>query len=357
VHAGDPEAGRPRTAILVSGMHRSGTSAITRVVSLLGAGLPGELIEAKSDNERGFWEGRAVIDLDERVLERFGSWWGGWQSVDPRRLRRSKRFLERARKLVREEFPDTDLIVLKDPRVSRLLPLWQRALDEEGFRCVHVVALRHPGAVAGSLEVRNSLSPTASTLSWLAHNLDAEEHSRKQPHVFVSFENLLGDWRAEMDRVSRALDITWPEATDAVAETIDGFIEPDLAHKAPADDQPEAVSAVAPVYDVLQRWAADEHQPDDEATIDSWRRVFAPVRRPRSAVALASRERRKVIEGMRAEGRRLGHLSQPKMWSPIQHQAHNVEAEAAWEWLLREQHYASNGARGPRLSERVKRRG
>jgi hypothetical protein len=357
VHAGDQEAGRARTAILVSGMHRSGTSAITRVLSLLGAGLPGELIEAKSDNERGFWEGRAIIDLDELALERFGSWWGGWENVNPRRLRGSKRLVERARKLVREEFPDTDLIVLKDPRVSRLLPLWQRALDEEGFRCVHVVALRHPGAVAGSLEARNALSPTASILSWLAHTLDAEQHSRSEPRVFVAFENLLGDWRAEVDRVSSALDITWPETPDAVAESVDGFIEPDLAHDAPGDDEPDAVAAVAPFYEILQRWAADKRQSGDEETIDSWRHVFAPVRRPRSAVAVASRERRKVIDGMRAEGRRLGHLSQPKMWSPIQHQAHNVEAEAAWAWLQREQQFASNGSRGSRIGERVRRRG
>lgn len=357
MHAGDQEAGRARTAILVSGMHRSGTSAITRVLSLLGAGLPGELIEAKADNERGFWEGRAVIDLDERALERFGSWWGGWQSIDPPRLRRSKRFVERARKLAREEFPDSDLIVLKDPRVSRLLPLWQRALVEEGFRCVHVVALRHPAAVAGSLEARNGLSPTASTLSWLAHTLDAEQYSRKQPRVFVSFENLLGDWRAEMDRVARALDITWPEAPDSVAESVEEFIEPGLAHEASAEDQPDAVCAVAPVYDVLLRWAADQHRAGDDATIDAWRRTFAPVRRPLSAVALASRERRKVIDDMKAEGKRMGHLSQPKMWSPIQHQAHNAEAEAAWAWLLREQQFAQNGSRGPRIGERVRRRG
>jgi hypothetical protein len=355
VHAGDQEAGRAQTAILVSGMHRSGTSAITRVLSLLGAALPGELIEAKSDNERGFWEGRSVIDLDESVLARFGSWWGGWESVEPRQLRRSKRLVQRARTLIREEFPDNDLIVLKDPRVSRLLPLWQRALDEEGFRCVHVVALRHPGAVAGSLEARNALSPTASTLSWLAHTLDAEQHSRRQPRVFVSFENLLRDWRAEMGRVSRALDIAWPEAPDAVAPDVDEFIEPALAHEAPVDDQPEAVSAVAPVYEVLQRWAVDEHHSADQATIDSWRRVFAPVRRPRSAVALASRERRKVIEGLRADGKKLGHLAQKKMWSPIQHQAHNVEAEAAWAWLLREQHYTWDGVRDSLIGTPVTR--
>ena len=121
MHADDQDPGRPRTAILISGMHRSGTSAITRVISLLGAGLPDDMIEAKSDNERGFWEGREVIALDERALEKFGSWWGGWQSIDTKRLLASKKLVASARELVRKEFSDADFIVLKDPRVSRCL--------------------------------------------------------------------------------------------------------------------------------------------------------------------------------------------------------------------------------------------
>jgi hypothetical protein len=345
VHAGDQESGRPRIAILISGMHRSGTSAITRVVSLLGAGLPDDMIEAKGDNERGFWEGRAVIDLDEKALDKFGSWWGGWQSVDTEPLLASRRLVESAQELVRKEFRDADIIVVKDPRVSRLLPLWQQALDEEGFRCVHVVALRHPGAVADSLRRRNELSPEASTLSWLAHTLDAEEHTREQQRVFVSFEKLLHDWRSEMDRVSRALDIAWPKAPDAVAEAVDDFIEPGLAHEAPKDAVPSAVSAVNSLYDVLQRWSADDRQPGDEEAIASWRALLAPIRGQRSAVALVDRGRRKTVEDLQSRGRKPGWFGSPRRWNPIQNKAYNVEAEAAWAWLMREQQHATDEAR------------
>ena len=301
------------------------------------------MIEAKGDNERGFWEGRAMIDLDEAALDEYGSWWGGWESVDPTRLLASKKLAERAQELVRKEFPDADFIVLKDPRVSRLLPLWQQALEEEGFRCVHVVALRHPGAVADSLRHRNDLSPEAATLSWLAHTLDAEEHTREAPHVFVSFENLLRDWRAEMDRVSRALDIEWPQSPDGVADTVDEFIEPGLAHDAP-EGLPDAVSAIHPVYDVLQRWSADDRQPGDEATIDSWRALLAPIRGQRSAVALVDRERRDAIEDLQSRGKRPGWFGTPRRWNPIQYKAYNLEAQAAWAWLMREQQHATDAA-------------
>jgi hypothetical protein len=332
---------------VVSGMHRSGTSAITRVLSLLGAGLPLDIIEGRRDNERGFWEGRAVVDLDESALVANDTWWGGWQAVDAGRLLDSEPLVKEARQLIREEFSDGDLLVLKDPRVSRLLPLWKRAFDDEGFRCVHVVALRHPGAVAGSLERRNLLSPEVSTLSWLAHTLDAELNTRGEPRVLVSFENLLRDWRGEMDRVSRALEVAWPEDPDDAEDAVNEFIEPGLAHGT-AEEASGPVDSIAPIYDVLRRWAADDPRPGDEATLESWRDLLAPLRGPRSAVAVVARERLRVIDEVRARGKWPGQFAAAKRWNPIQNQAINVEAESAWAWLMRELQHAGSGAAGPR---------
>jgi hypothetical protein len=43
-------------ALLVFGMHRSGTSALTRVLNLRGAALSRQMVAPKSDNPRGYWE-------------------------------------------------------------------------------------------------------------------------------------------------------------------------------------------------------------------------------------------------------------------------------------------------------------
>ena len=76
----DDSSGRRRTAILVSGMHRSGTSVMTRLISLLGAERPGRLIEGRpNDNARGFFEGKAFVDRSEE--RRVGQeWLTGWVS-------------------------------------------------------------------------------------------------------------------------------------------------------------------------------------------------------------------------------------------------------------------------------------
>ena len=62
------QASRVVTAIVVLGMHRSGTSALTRTLSLLGAALPGNLLPSKPSNETGFWESTDILEFNDRVL-------------------------------------------------------------------------------------------------------------------------------------------------------------------------------------------------------------------------------------------------------------------------------------------------
>ena len=60
---------RNRRAIIVLGMHRSGTSALMRVVNLLGVNIGNNLIAPASDNELGFWEHLDVYHANEKLLQ------------------------------------------------------------------------------------------------------------------------------------------------------------------------------------------------------------------------------------------------------------------------------------------------
>lgn len=303
--------GPVRTAILVSGMHRSGTSALTRVLSLLGATLPEVLIPGRQDKgDADYWEGRRIVDLNQKILREGGSWWAGWQSVDTDALPDRDDLVDEAREIIRTEFKGADLIAIKDPRVSRLIPLWVEALADEGYRTVHVLALRHPDRVAASLQRRDSLSEEATGLGWLAHLLDAEWATRPHPRVVVSLDNLVADWRGEVDRMSRALGIRWPREVEAVAGEIDDFVDAGLAHRTGVP-----VPLAAPVHEVLQRFALDDESADDIRELDRWRARLAPVRATPSPTAI-------LAERGRAAG-----------WSALVHDCFNVEAEAAVAWL------------------------
>src|ERR1700761_6556690 len=64
-----------QVVLFVLGPQRSGTSALTRVLSLCGATLPSGMLGADSGNPRGNWEPRKAISINEAILYRHGSAW------------------------------------------------------------------------------------------------------------------------------------------------------------------------------------------------------------------------------------------------------------------------------------------
>src|SRR6202008_1146188 len=112
-----PPANGRRTCIAVCGMHRTGTSAVARTVNLLGADIAGDLIEPGTDNIRGYWESKSVVQIHEQLLEDLGSSSGDplplpddWINTGFARLAR-----ERLAGLIESEFADSSLFVVKDP--------------------------------------------------------------------------------------------------------------------------------------------------------------------------------------------------------------------------------------------------
>ena len=222
-----------RTAIIVAGMHRSGTSVTTRIVNLLGAQLARDLIPADIGNERGHWESRAVQDLHNRMLAALGSdlyspvsipagWFG---SADARQ------WTGRIRDLIADEYATSTLFVLKDPRIALFLPLWSEALRQAAIAPRFVLPFRHPGAVATSLEARerklasgNALPQAQGVAVWLRYVLAAERFTRGHARTFVAFDAVLADWRTEFARMGRQLGIDWPNGQRADAE-IDAFLD------------------------------------------------------------------------------------------------------------------------------------
>ena len=54
--------------VVVLGMHRSGTSAITRGLEVLGVNLGDNLYPAAIDNPKGFWEDNDFLGINEELL-------------------------------------------------------------------------------------------------------------------------------------------------------------------------------------------------------------------------------------------------------------------------------------------------
>src|SRR5690349_10750018 len=78
-----PTQAAGRTALLVLGMHRSGTSATAGLLVRMGAQSPASLMRPNADNPRGFWESEAFWGFHERLLHAAGDRWDSWTRFHP----------------------------------------------------------------------------------------------------------------------------------------------------------------------------------------------------------------------------------------------------------------------------------
>jgi hypothetical protein len=139
-------AHRP-VALFVVGFGRSGTSALTRVLSLCGAALPAGLLGAAAQNPRGCWEPRAAIHLNEAILRRHGS------SAYDVTLRMPKEgaldakehaaYTDRIKAFL-TTLPPAPLVVIKEPKLTAVSGMWFDAARLAGFDIAAVIAVRHP---------------------------------------------------------------------------------------------------------------------------------------------------------------------------------------------------------------------
>lgn len=240
----EQEAGEGSACILVLGMHRSGTSALTRVLSLLGAALPNTLVGPGPGNESGHWEPARLVEYHNRLLQELRSGWHDWQRVDLSRLsiRRRNEVKAEIAEIISAEYGDARPIVVKDPRICRFAGLFLDALDEAGLRTLPVVLLRNPLEVAESLERREEfwsaeLTRSDALLLWLRHALDAEFATRARSRVILSYDCLLADWKGALAKIGGRLDVSWPYEPDEVAAEVERFLTPRLRHHARTSDE------------------------------------------------------------------------------------------------------------------------
>ncbi len=239
----------PHQAILVLGMHRSGTSALTRVLNLLGAAVGPDLLPPAPDNPTGFWEHRGVNALEDRVLDAMGREWSDATPLAANWLnnRRVRPFLAELEQILRRDFAASPLWTIKDPRLCLLLPAWEPILQRMDCRGSAVLILRNPLEVLASLEKRDKLSRPRIYMMWLRHTLDAELHSRSWPRAIVRYDRLLTDWLGQVKSLEQRLNVTWPVPVDQAAEQIDQFLQPSLRHHSVDDSQFFADSSVPDV--------------------------------------------------------------------------------------------------------------
>jgi hypothetical protein len=267
-------------ALVVLGMHRSGTSALAGVLAQLGCDLPNHLIPANEFNEKGYFESLRIYNLNDAILASGGSSWDDWQTFNPDWIDspRADEFLERGTQVLADEFGASRLFVLKDPRICRLMPFWHQLFESNDIHPFFLHCHRNPIEVANSLEHRENWPFTYGLLLWLRHVLEAEYHSRGRDRHFTSYDRVLQSWAAVMARLQSKAGIKFPRFSDSVGEEVDAFLSPNLRHNVEAKENisanPLLSKWISRTFEILERWSDTGEQPDDFPELDTIRTEF-----------------------------------------------------------------------------------
>jgi hypothetical protein len=296
-----------RTAILVLGMHRSGTSALARIVNFLGASMPRQLVPANEANPRGYWESAPLVALHEQMLAEMDSSWDDWRAP-PARFRDSDiaaRYAVKIRAAIDEEFPNQPLIALKDPRICRTLPFWMSTLEKAGIRSAPLLVVRNPLEVAESLRERDNIPFEKAMLLWLRHNLDAEYETRHLSRNIVTFDALLEDWKLLAVQSGARLGLQWPRQPNDAASDVREFLDIELHNHrstlAELEAHTEVPHWVKHAYRALTLLCDEPKAAEPKRELDRMRTAFAESARIFGVVAFAQTEALKQAEKTASE--------------------------------------------------------
>lgn len=207
-------------------MHRSGTSALSSVLEATGLDAGTDLMARDVGNPDGYYEQRAVVTLDDDVLAHYGGSWDAPPLLAPgwAEERVARDFARRAREVLDATFSGPRF-VMKDPRVSLLLPLWRHVLLD---RCAAVVIVRDPAEVAWSLALRDAMSPLSAMALWSAYNRALLGGLEGLPVHVVHYSELVERPNSVVSEIVASLR-DWGEIVDDVDEAgAAARVKPDL---------------------------------------------------------------------------------------------------------------------------------
>lgn len=265
-----------KVAVLVLGMHRSGTSSLAGLLDRLGCKGPATPMPADQSNAKGYFESLPIFRLNDAILKAAGSQWNDWRPLHPdwHLSPRFGEFRDKAQLILKEEFNDASLIYLKDPRICLLLPFWQEVLLKMGYRSVFLNTYRNPLDVAASLKKRNNMDPGLSLLVWLRHVLEAERQSRGKIRFFTSYENVLQNPGAVASAMESSFGFPWPVCSSAGLDLVDNSLRHHRSDLKAVFDNDQISPLVQDTLSVLEDWVAHGEKSSDHDGLDAISKEF-----------------------------------------------------------------------------------
>ena len=269
-------------AIVALGMHRSGTSLLSRSLQALGVHIGDHFVEDKPDNPTGYWENQFIVDLNERLFRQLRLEWKSGSLIDNKEWLTPEivSMQTEAAEYLHSHFASQPLWGFKDPRTIRLLPFWRAVFSAQAWDDNYVIIIRNPLSVAGSLDHREGMSAIQSHLIWLAHMTPYLELLAGRPRVVVDYDLLMLEPQKQLERIADRLKIALNEENRRAVETFAAsFLDAKLRHNLFSPDDYDDIPQVGALSREAYRWlrllATDRLEPDSPRFWPNWKEIQA----------------------------------------------------------------------------------
>ena len=248
--------------LLIAGMHRSGTSLVAQMMAKAGFHLGGPLLDTpRFDNLQGHWEHAEVVAIQQELLIALGrQWWSdiplpeGWLYW-PETIAAG----EALKNIINRETAEGNLWVVKDPRLSRLLSLWIKILDELQLPLKTVLCLRNPLETAQSLKKRDKMNLSLALRIWSIYQEEIFQALPQGPDVIIDYSDVMNSPGTVLKNMLERLGLEYRADTIERASTV---ATPELRHhqnndnakKLPAKEANKALR----LYNIIKNGSAGE---------------------------------------------------------------------------------------------------
>ena len=171
--------------IVVTGMHRSGTSLVAALLQSVGVNIGQRLMEPGEGNIKGHFEDLDLVEFHENILKSQGFSKQGW--ITKNKITVHEQYISQARHMIKIKETKGKLWGWKDPRTTLFLDFWKEQIPN----IFYIFVFRSPWEVIDSLYRRGDevflTNPNFAIDIWENYNKIILDFQKKNPYSCCLF--------------------------------------------------------------------------------------------------------------------------------------------------------------------------
>ncbi len=278
-----------KNIFIILGFLRCGTSVITRSLKALDIDLGEKLVANSGWNPTGYFEDKEIIqNIHSKLFATLNQQKRSILLFDKNQLVNNPSLSSiktEAMQLLNQRFHNTDYFGFKDPSISKILPFWHSIFDEMKIKDHYIIALRNPLSSAKSYSDLTGTDLELGLLLWLMHFIPAVDDSIDRHAIIVSYDLMMQNPSAELQRIKNNLHITTPDNSIAVQAFLNEFLSKKLYHNRFDEENLKShpATSVIPLcirtYQLLLQLAKDEISFQHEKFIIEWAEIKSELQK------------------------------------------------------------------------------